>query len=61
MPNVKDSQRAMKTLPRRLRKIGGSLNLTLPPEFVRENDLKDGQDVVVVWNGRNLKLILPEP
>jgi antitoxin component of MazEF toxin-antitoxin module len=63
MEDTKVKLKAEKTVmatPRRLRKIGGSLALAIPYEYVKANHLKPGQQVVVAWSGSNLKIVLPD-
>lgn len=42
--------------PRKLRKTGSSISITLPGLFVKSNDLKQGQMVMVHWEGNLLRV-----
>jgi antitoxin component of MazEF toxin-antitoxin module len=42
---------SLKSKIRKITKTGAGLSIGLPREFVREHDLKPGDEVVVAYNG----------
>ena len=50
----------VKVSKRRIFKSGDSIVVTLPVDWVKENGLQPGDEVVVVYNRSTLKILAPE-
>jgi len=48
-------------MTRKLRKIGGSISINLPPMFVKENKLRGGQLVTIEFDHNTLTILPNKP